>query len=58
MDDFFRHETYGEVFKFQLFDKIIVVTSDKDAIKEALITKNYPKEQTFLDRIATPMGVR
>ena len=28
-----RHETYGEVFKFQMFNRIIVVTSDKNTIK-------------------------
>lgn len=28
-----RHDEFGEVFKFQYFDEVLVFTSNKDAIK-------------------------
>lgn len=41
-----------------MFDQIIVVTSDRDAIKEALITKNYPKDEELNKQVSKPLGYR
>ena len=46
------------MIKFQMYDKILILTSDKEAIKEALILKNYPKEESIDDRTSMPLGYR
>ena len=52
------NQKYGSVFKFQFFGEMFVSTSDRDAIKEILITKNYPKSPNFMKLIAFPLNYR
>ena len=32
-----RHEIYGDVFKIQFFDRMIVITSNQDAIRVLIL---------------------
>ena len=41
-----------------MYNQLIVVTADKNAIKDALITRNFPKDESILERVAVPMGER
>jgi len=52
------HDKYGPIFKFQMFNLIFVFTSDRDAIKEILIIKNYPKTQFLMSRVMFPFNER
>ncbi len=53
-----RHDKYGPTFKFQIFSLIFVFTSDRDAIKEILIIKNYPKTKFLMSRVMHPYNER
>jgi hypothetical protein len=52
------HNKYGSTFKIQFLGDIYIFTSNQHAIKEILITKNYPKCMNFLKHIMYPYGER
>ena len=51
-------EKYGDVFKLFMFDEAAVCTTDRDAIREILITKNYPKSVKQFEFITFPLNTR
>lgn len=52
-----RNQKYGSTFKFMRAGQPIVFTSNKQAIKDILITKNFPKSPVS-ETIAYPFGER
>jgi cholesterol 24(S)-hydroxylase len=47
---------YGDLYKFQLADKMFIFTSDKEAIKDIMITNHFPKQAFSNEAIARPCG--
>nr|QUF59390.1 cytochrome p450 CYP3049F1 [Brachionus angularis] len=51
-------KTYGTVFRFQIVDKIIVFTIDQEAVKEILISENFPKIPEIYHNVGFPFNER
>ena len=54
----YSHEKYGDVFKIYFFDRVFVCTTDRETIRNALITKNYPKSEEDFRVISFPLQNR
>lgn len=53
-----RTQKHGPVFKFQIFDLMIVVVTSPDGVKEALITDNFPKTKKVYRAVGFPYSER
>nr|ATW72322.1 cytochrome p450 CYP3049F2 [Brachionus calyciflorus] len=49
---------HGSVFKFQILDKIVVFTINQNAVKEVLITENFPKIPEIYNQVGFPYNER
>ena len=60
VDDVFLdwRNKYGDVYKIQFFGSIFVITSDRNAIKEIFIDRNFPKIEESTRLLGFPFGER
>jgi hypothetical protein len=53
-----RGEKYGPCFKFQFFGRMMIITTEPQAIKEICVTRNFPKNSFIYNQIGFPYKQR